>query len=92
MQDKVTERAALETRLRAAISNKAIKPFYQPLIDLKTGQLCGFEALARWIGDDGVNIPPPVFIDIAEETGMITALFEDLLTRACSDALTGRSM
>ncbi len=88
MQDKVTERAALETRLRAAISNKAIKPFYQPLIDLKTGQLCGFEALARWIGDDGVNIPPPVFIDIAEETGMITALFEDLLAQACSDALT----
>ncbi|RUM09132.1 putative bifunctional diguanylate cyclase/phosphodiesterase [Rhizobium chutanense] len=87
MQDKVTERAALETRLRAAISKKAIKPFYQPLIDLKTGQLCGFEALARWIGDDGVNIPPPVFIDIAEETGMITALFEDLLAQACSDAL-----
>ena len=87
MQDKVAERAALETRLRAAISKKAIKPFYQPLIDLKTGQLCGFEALARWIGEDGVNIPPPVFIDIAEETGMITALFEDLLAQACSDAL-----
>lgn len=87
MQDKVAERAALETRLRAAISKKAIKPFYQPLIDLKTGQLCGFEALARWIGEDGVNIPPPVFIGIAEETGMITALFEDLLAQSCSDAL-----
>ncbi|MGO8183125.1 EAL domain-containing protein, partial [Rhizobium leguminosarum] len=71
-----------------AISNKAIKPFYQPLIDLKTGQLFGFEALARWIGDDGVNIPPPVFIDISEETGIITALFEDLLAQACIDALT----
>ncbi|MEB3045237.1 putative bifunctional diguanylate cyclase/phosphodiesterase [Rhizobium mulingense] len=88
MQDKVTERAALETRLRAAIANKDIKPFYQPLIDLKTGQLCGFEALARWTGEDGIRIPPPVFIDIAEETGMITALFEDLLAQACSDALT----
>ncbi|MGZ2485145.1 diguanylate cyclase (GGDEF)-like protein [Rhizobium pisi] len=88
MQDKVTERAALETRLRAAIAKKAIKPFYQPLIDLKTGQLCGFEALARWTDDDGVNIPPPLFIDIAEETGMITALFEDLLAQACGDALT----
>ncbi|MBY3197813.1 putative bifunctional diguanylate cyclase/phosphodiesterase [Rhizobium laguerreae] len=87
MQNKVTERASLETRLRAAISNKAIKPFYQPLIDLKTGQLCGFEALARWIGDDTANIPPPVFIGIAEENGMITALFEDLLAQACSDAL-----
>ncbi|PCK87005.1 GGDEF-domain containing protein [Rhizobium sophoriradicis] len=88
MQDKVTERASLETRLRAAIASKDIKPFYQPLIDLKTGQLCGFEALARWAGEDDIHIPPPVFIDIAEETGMITALFEDLLAQACSDALT----
>ncbi|MBB2840101.1 UNVERIFIED_ORG: diguanylate cyclase (GGDEF)-like protein [Rhizobium etli] len=88
MQDKVAERASLETRLRAAIASKDIKPFYQPLIDLKTGQLCGFEALARWAGEDDIHIPPPVFIDIAEETGMITALFEDLLAQACSDALT----
>ncbi|KQV66036.1 EAL domain-containing protein [Rhizobium sp. Root1220] len=87
MQDKVVKRASLESKLRAAIRNKAIRPFYQPLINLKSGNVCGFEALARWTDDDGVNIPPPVFIGIAEETGMITELFEDLLTQACNDAL-----
>ncbi|WP_413710184.1 putative bifunctional diguanylate cyclase/phosphodiesterase [Rhizobium sp. Rhizsp82] len=87
MQDKVAERASLETKLRAAIQQKAIRPFYQPLIDLKTGDICGFEALARWTDDTGVNIPPPVFIGIAEETGMITELFENLLSQACRDAL-----
>jgi len=87
MQDKVAERASLETKLRTAIQQKAIRPFYQPLIDLKTGDICGFEALARWTDDGGVNIPPPIFIGIAEETGMITELFENLLSQACSDAL-----
>ena len=87
MQDKVTERASLESKLRGAIQNKAIKTYYQPLIDLRSGRLCGFEALARWTDEDGMRIPPPVFIGIAEETGMITELFENLLTQACSDAL-----
>lgn len=87
MQDRVAERAALETRLRAAIPQKAIRPFYQPLIDLRSGGLCGFEALARWNGEDGAHIPPPLFIGIAEETGMITELFENLLVQACGDAL-----
>lgn len=87
MQDRVAERAALETKLRAAIQQKTIRTFYQPLIDLKSGEICGFEALARWTDTSGMNIPPPVFIGIAEETGMITELFEDLLSQACRDAL-----
>jgi diguanylate cyclase (GGDEF)-like protein len=87
MHDKVAMRASLEAKLRVAIKNKAIRPFYQPLVDLKTGDICGFEALARWTDDDGISIPPPVFIGIAEETGLITVLFEDLLSHACRDAL-----
>jgi diguanylate cyclase (GGDEF)-like protein len=87
MHDRVTERASLEAKLRIAIQKKEIRPFYQPLIDLKSGAICGFEALARWTDDDGANIPPPVFITIAEETGMITELFENLLGQACHDAL-----
>jgi predicted signal transduction protein with EAL and GGDEF domain len=86
MHDKVAMRASLEAKLRIAIQKKAILPFYQPLIDLKTSNVCGFEALARWTDDDGANISPPVFIGIAEETGLITALFEDLLAQACRDA------
>jgi diguanylate cyclase (GGDEF)-like protein len=86
MQNKVTERAVLEAKLRTAIQENQIRPFYQPLINLKTGDLCGFEALARWTDKDGISIPPPAFIGIAEETGMITELFENLLTQACRDA------
>jgi diguanylate cyclase (GGDEF)-like protein len=86
MQEKVAERAKLEGELRRAIEGKAIKPYYQPLIDLKTGALCGFEALARWCNADGIFIPPQQFVAVAEETGLITALFEQLLSQACRDA------
>ncbi|TCR82478.1 EAL domain-containing protein [Rhizobium sp. BK376] len=86
MQNKVTERAALESKLRAAIQENEIRPFYQPLINLRSGDICGFEALARWTDNDGISIPPPAFIGIAEETGMITELFENLLKQACLDA------
>ncbi|KRB51638.1 diguanylate cyclase [Rhizobium sp. Root708] len=87
MREKVTVRAALEAKLRIAIQEKALRPFYQPLIDLRNGEVCGFEALARWTDRDGTSIPPTTFIAIAEETGLITALFEDLLDQACRDAL-----
>ncbi len=86
MQQDVKKRAELEGKLRTAIEMDHIRPHYQPLINLKTGAVCGFEALARWTSDDGAVIPPNVFIAIAEETGMITPLFEKLLRRACSEA------
>ena len=86
MQEKVAERAKLEGELRRAIDEGRITPYYQPLINLKTGDLCGFEALARWCNSDGVFVPPQQFIAVAEETGLITALFEQLLARACEDA------
>jgi diguanylate cyclase (GGDEF)-like protein len=91
MQEKVAQRAQLEGELRRAIEEKAIKPYYQPLINLKTGEVCGFEALARWRNADGVFVPPQEFIAVAEETGLITVLFEQLLTQACRDAQTWRA-
>jgi diguanylate cyclase (GGDEF)-like protein len=86
MQLKVTARAKLEGQLREAIEAHRIKPFYQPLIDLRSGDVCGFEALARWEHEDGTSVSPQVFISIAEETGLITPLFEQLLKTACEDA------
>lgn len=86
MQLKVTARAKLEGELRNAIAECQIAPFYQPLIDLRSGLVCGFEALARWITDDGTNVSPQLFIPIAEETGLMTPLFQQLLKRACEDA------
>ena len=86
MQMKVTARAKLEGELRKAIADCEIKPFYQPLIDLRSGDVCGFEALARWIADDGKSVSPQVFIPIAEETGLMTSLFQQLLRKACEEA------
>ncbi len=86
MQLKVTARAKLEGELRQAVTECRIKPYYQPLIDLRSGQVCGFEALARWIADDGTSISPALFIPIAEETGLMTPLFQQLLHTACNDA------
>jgi len=86
MQLKVLARAKLEGQLREAIDAGRIKPFYQPLIDLRSGAVCGFEALARWTKEDGSGVSPQVFISIAEETGLITALFQQLLKAACEDA------
>ena len=47
---------------------------YQPLIELKTGRVAGFEALARWTDDEGRVIPPDEFIPVAEESGLIVQL------------------
>ena len=86
MQSKVVESALFEAKLRSAIEHGAIKPHYQPLVCLRTGSVCGFEALARWIDADGISIPPQTFIAVAEERGLITELFEQLLAQACEDA------
>ncbi len=88
MNDDVALRSKAQSALRQAISDGLIHPYYQPLIDLKSGVICGFEALARWQADDGTFIPPAVFIELAESSGMITALSEQILRAACRDAVT----
>ncbi|WP_137154489.1 EAL domain-containing protein [Rhizobium sp. FKL33] len=87
MKTSLEHRAALEIALRDALKRRAIVPNYQPLIDLKTGGLRGFEALARWTGVDGRQVPPVEFISLAEETGLIVELADQLLRRACRDAV-----
>lgn len=86
MDAHVRERDNIERALRSAISSHDIVPFYQPLMDLRTGRLRGFEALARWSDDRLGAIGPDRFIPIAEDTGLIAELTEALLARACRDA------
>lgn len=82
----LAKRLEIEIALRQAIRDKAIRPYYQPLIDLRSGEIRGFEALARWKTSDGRFIPPSDFIELAESTGLITELSEQLLQAACVDA------
>jgi diguanylate cyclase (GGDEF)-like protein len=67
-------RFSIETELRRALDRDQLKLFYQPLINLKTGEVAGFEALARWDHEDRGEISPTEFIPVAEESGLILQL------------------
>ncbi len=70
----VRRRFSMETELRVAIESDRLRLAYHPLIELKTGRVAGFEALARWTDDDGRVIEPSEFIPVAEESGLIVQL------------------
>ena len=72
--------------LRRAINNDELWPAFQPLVDLKSGAIVGFEVLARWTNSDGNVITPSVFIPIAERDNLIDALTEKIVTDACRQA------
>jgi diguanylate cyclase (GGDEF)-like protein len=86
MDVRLRERDRLEADLRAAIGTPAIRPFYQPLADIRTGAITGFEALARWNHPERGELDPDRFIPIADDTGMIGELSDHLLRQACRDA------
>jgi PAS domain S-box-containing protein len=67
--------------VRRAIENDEFVPFFQPLVTLRTGQLAGFEILARWRHPELGMIPPDQFISIAEEEGLIGSLTKRLLSK-----------
>ena len=86
MDTRVRERDFVERELRAAIKSHAIVPYYQPLVDLKSGAVIGFEALARWVHPVLGQVEPERFIAVAEDCGLIRQLSDQLLRRACRDA------
>ena len=67
-------RFSIETELRRALDKDELNLFYQPLINLKSGEVAGFEALARWTHQDRGEISPTEFIPVAEESGLILQL------------------
>lgn len=67
-------RFSIETELRRALEKDRLALCYQPLINLKSGEVAGFEALARWTHDDRGEISPAEFIPVAEESGLILQL------------------
>ena len=81
-------RFSIETELRRALDKDQLKLFYQPLIDLKSGEVAGFEALARWEHEDRGEISPTEFIPVAEESGLILQLGRWAMHKAV-DTLAG---
>lgn len=84
MTARVHERATLEHALRAAIAAGDISVHYQPVIDLQSERVVGFEALARWRHADFGNVTPAQFIPVAEESGLIVELGESVLRKVCA--------
>ena len=86
MDARAQARRQMEVDLRAAIEERVLRPYYQPLIDLTSGRITGFEALVRWPHPARGMIPPSEFIPVAEETGLINALGGNILRHACNEA------
>ena len=87
IDEELKSKAALETELRSAIPNGDIVPYFQPVVRVDTGELDGFEVLARWPHRERGMISPVDFIPVAEDAGLVDAMFWALLAQACRKAL-----
>ena len=86
MENELRFRNELETGIRRGISRGEFEPFYEQQIDLDTGELVGFEMLARWRSPQLGLVSPETFIPVAEEIGLISELSEQLMRQAFIDA------
>ncbi len=83
MHANVLDRLQLEADLRGALERREFVLYYQPIIDLQTQQLTGFEALVRWNHPKRGLVYPMEFIPLAEENGLICPIGEWILNEAC---------
>jgi diguanylate cyclase (GGDEF)-like protein/PAS domain S-box-containing protein len=79
----VMARLQLETDLRRAIERGQLRVYYQPFVDLASGEVTGFEALLRWLHPKRGLLPPEEFLAVAEETGLIVPIGRFVLGEGC---------
>ncbi|MEE9405046.1 MAG: EAL domain-containing protein [Algisphaera sp.] len=92
MLDAAMARLEIESDLRKAFDLQQLSVVYQPLVELSTGKLSGFEALMRWHHPQKGWIPPDRFIPIAEEIGLIQMLGQWILEEACRQCQQWRTL
>jgi diguanylate cyclase (GGDEF)-like protein len=86
LEKKAKERREIEIELRKALETGALDVNYQPIVELKTNQIVGCEALARWHHKERGFISPADFVPIAEQSGLIDELGDYVLRKACTEA------
>ncbi|SOB57682.1 Response regulator receiver modulated diguanylate cyclase/phosphodiesterase with PAS/PAC sensor(S) [Pseudodesulfovibrio profundus] len=84
MREGIINVVAVETDLKRGLNNGEFEAHFQPIVNLSDGSLYGFEALARWNHPERGMVSPGEFIPIAEETGLIVELGEQILDQSCS--------
>jgi diguanylate cyclase (GGDEF)-like protein/PAS domain S-box-containing protein len=82
MHQAALKRLQLETELRRAVSEQQLVPFFQPIVEIASGEIAGLEALVRWEHPEQGFISPGDFIPICEETGLIVPLGELVMSKA----------
>ena len=87
MDRRIQARRILELDLRKAFAHGEFELYYQPLINLSSNEVSGFEALLRWRHPERGMVAPAEFIPLAEEIGLIVPLGEWVLRKACSEAV-----
>jgi diguanylate cyclase (GGDEF)-like protein len=84
MNAQAVERLAFENSLRLAVENNEFITYYQPVVDLVSGEVVGLEALVRWQHPELGVLPPAKFIGLAEDTGLIVDIGEVVMRTACA--------
>jgi EAL domain-containing protein (putative c-di-GMP-specific phosphodiesterase class I) len=86
LEREISDRLKLEEEIRCGIKAGEFVPFFQPLVDLDSRQIIGFEALARWRSPGGVLLEADCFIEAAERTGLVGPLTLSVVQQALKEA------
>ncbi len=86
MAEEMLERHELEVDLRKACETNSLELYYQPILDLRTGEIVSREALMRWRHPTRGMVPAGLFIPVAEQSGLIAGIGDWAIRQACKDA------
>jgi len=83
MNERISALFAMESELRRALEQDELRVYFQPRVNLASGEMCGAEALVRWQHPERGLVPPAEFIPVAEDTGLILPLGEWMIKSVC---------